>query len=457
CLLKPPPPNWGSTAGLQMKALWLLAFVGIVAGRVWAAGHSRSELRISPHVKRNKEHLALADTDLSRTDVHIWIVTTASLPWMTGTSINPLLRAAFLTRGRDPGMVTLMLPYLEVDDQHTVFPEGTTFSTPEEQGVRVKAWLEDAGMAKEADRLNLVFYPGRYHSDYGSIFPMGDITKLVPRHEADICILEEPEHLNWYRAPGESWNNVFGHVVGVVHTNYLAYSSGYGIWAPVLTFMLRYMNKLVARGHTHKIIKLSAVIQQLAEEKETVCNVHGVRDDFLEIGDYYSHGVSHNSGAYFIGKSLWAKGYDRLLDLVESLGGAAGPKFHLDVYGSGPDSQAIQKRAKKRRVPATFFPATDHAKLGDYKVFVNPSRSEVLCTTIAEALAMGKWVVCARHPSNEFFYQFPNCLPFETKEEFGAALLWALRHEPPPLQPLLRHELTWDAATTRFVLVCCVT
>lgn len=68
---------------------------------------------------------------------------------------------------------------------------------------------------------------------------MGDLTLLIPPEEADICILEEPEHLNWYRAPGRSWRRAFKHVVGIVHTNYLAYSSGYSVWAPVLTFMLR--------------------------------------------------------------------------------------------------------------------------------------------------------------------------------------------------------------------------
>lgn len=51
---------------------------------------------------------------------------------------------------------------------------------------------------------------------------------------------------------------------------------------------------------------------------------------------------------------------------------------------------------------------------------------------------MGKWVVCSRHPSNEFFFQFPNCLPFSTEEDFAACVSWALRHEPEELTPELR-------------------
>lgn len=49
-----------------------------------------------------------------------WINTANSLPWMTGTSINPLLRAAFLARGRDANMVTLMVPFVATEDQPKV-------------------------------------------------------------------------------------------------------------------------------------------------------------------------------------------------------------------------------------------------------------------------------------------------------------------------------------------------
>lgn len=47
----------------------------------------------------------------------------------------------------------------------------------------------------------------------------------------------------------------------------------------------------MARAYCHKIIKLSGVIQSLAPEKEVVCNVHGVRQKFLDVGQEYAHKV----------------------------------------------------------------------------------------------------------------------------------------------------------------------
>lgn len=159
-------------------------------------------------------------TDIGIPKRRIWVVTTAALPWMTGTSVNPLLRAAYLTRGRDPGkvrkdgvprpsthvrrffwpfrflhcptclfypssnlmyslslslslsapgeinrhwQVSLMIPWLSLEDQDFVLPEGRRYETKREQESYIRDWLRGAGMTSEADDLGIAWYDARYH------------------------------------------------------------------------------------------------------------------------------------------------------------------------------------------------------------------------------------------------------------------------------------------------------
>jgi len=577
-------------------------------------------------------------SDLTRPGRYVHIVTTAALPWMTGTAVNPLLRAAYMherleainkghndTKTNNTSYVTLVIPWLELkEDQRQVY-NGRVFESKDEQEVYVRNWLaESANMPNAAANLKIVFYNARYHADLGSVFAMGDIIQELPSDELDVCVLEEPEHLNWYRSPSmESWTKRYNYVVGIVHTNYDQYATQHysGLWtAPAI----RLMSAAMVRAYCHKVIKLSAVVQDFAPEKEITSNVHGVRQEFIaeaipkaaerndtiatEKEDSVNEVSTNNLTAqesssptqvYFIGKLLWTKGLDILLEYQEYYKDIVGEYFAIDIYGSGPDQSEIARaylgrqnkprksrpekagkksknafvkafgwvnRRRKRRkgnkqnvsktlitvqdiyndvidvmeslplkardsfegmpsqlkesldqlsedvtkaqesvmglpskaqrvvnqlidelssrrttfplprglyqfrrrpIPATFPGRVDHATLKDvrpnstnsstYNIFVNPSVSEVLCTTTAEALAMGKWAIIPIHPSNEFFLRFPNCLGYHNPYEFVANLRWALTHDPAPHTPELAREFTWEAATDRFLEASSIT
>lgn len=409
----------------------------------------------------------LPHTDIADKSKNIWIVTTASLPWMTGTAVNPLLRAAYLSTGRKAagGSVTLMLPWVERDeDQKRIYGKEKMFESPEGQEKFVRTWLRDTANMKEAsEELEIRWYTAWQEVLENSLYSMGDIIGLIPEEHCDICVLEEPEHLNWYRAPGENWTSKFKHVVGIVHTNYFIYATEQPaafIRAPGMKLLASWM----CRAHCHRLIKLSGTLAQFAPEKELVENVHGVRRTFIDIGEELRgkltaqdadkdpiFSANATPAVYFIGKMLWSKGLASLMELIKYAEESAGLKVKVDMYGGGPDKDEASAKAQSMELEMPFHGPIDHAELGwTHKVFINPSTSEVLCTTVAEALAMGKFVVLPSHPSNDFFCQFPNCLPYSNKEEFVGNLYYALTHAPEPMSEEYSYALSWEAATERF-------
>ena len=497
-------------------------------------------------------------SDLTRPGRKVFVVTTASLPWFTGTAVNPLLRAAYLCRKlreinhpnssmsepNEQQWVTLVIPWLELEeDRLELYGSSNQFANQTAQEQYIRSWLrDDAGMPAEADEelgLRILWYPARYHPGLKSIFAMGDLISLIPEEDADVVVLEEPEHLNWYRAPGDGWAKKFEYSVGIVHTNYVSYASSqyHGLWtAPAIAVM----SSAMIRAYCHKVVKLSGVLQSFAPEKEMISNVHGVRADFLDEGrrrgnetlsksempnDEEADDADDAVQAYFIGKLLWAKGLDKMLELQDFYRQVTGDYFSIDIYGTGPEQKEImrayhgRKRTtsnlagntsdekeespseseadeadeivdggteadslldvlpkispslesvqfdlpssrhefRRRPIPATFPGRVDHASVKRHKIFINPSVTEVLCTTTAEALAMGKFAIIPYHPSNIWFRQFPNCLMYRNKWEFAASLKWALAHDPEPLTSELAHQFSWEAATERFIKAAAIT
>jgi len=261
----PPSVRWSSSSarisfGDRVKTL-----------RGGAITNADDELELE-----SEEESDLSDTipDLQDIRKTVTVVTSASLPWMTGTAVNPLLRAAHLTKDREAGAVTLLVPWIDIEDQRKLFPNNLTFATQADQRAYVLKWVaEAAAMPSAARKLKVSFYPGRYLSSYGSIFSIGPYLEALPA--TDLCILEEPEHLAWFRYPEVGWADKYGWVVGVMHTNYLAYAQEErGIWAVPFVWAL---NQLCCRAYCHRVVKLSATLQSYAPHKESVSNVHGVR------------------------------------------------------------------------------------------------------------------------------------------------------------------------------------
>lgn len=258
--------------------------------------------------------------------------------------------------------------------------------------------------------------------------------------------------------------------------------SGVGIWA---------VGKGFVKANCGKVVKLSGVLQGFLGIRDVVENVHGIRNEFL----MDDNEKATSSGVYFIGKLLWAKGLDRMLELQEYYKRLTGDYFEVDIYGSGPDGDDIKRAylgrkktgSKKKRtinfkdiidkikskemdigtqlprslaelrrspIRANFRGSVDHAELKNkYRIYVNPSVSEVLCTTAAEAVGMGMWVILPKHESNVWFEKFDNVLTYRDKLEFCGCLAWARNRPPPKLSSEIKRELSWEAATDRLIEV----
>ncbi|CAK9022882.1 unnamed protein product [Durusdinium trenchii] len=273
------------------------------------------------------------------------------------------------------------------------------------------------------------------------------------------------------------WTDLYKHVIGVVHTNYQVYLEELGYAGIMSSPTIRQslfstFTSMVCSAYCDVTIKLSSAGISLPNEVQY--NVHGVRQEFFDMAKRSSVGKkrwlpfqetneSTGSLVYFIGKAVKPKGWVQLLNLLETLPDTEvrSGRFRVDAFGSGPEEEEIaemvQQLNQKREGILQMFPGRNHADkhFEQYKVLVNASTTEMLCTVTAEALAMGKHVVLAEDPSNAYFKaNFPERCHFfnlQDPSSFHRALQDALEKEGPlPLSSAAEALLSWDAALERF-------
>ncbi|CAE7856748.1 CKL4 [Symbiodinium microadriaticum] len=272
------------------------------------------------------------------------------------------------------------------------------------------------------------------------------------------------------------WTELYRHVIGVVHTNYQAYLEkmeyeGLMSSATIRDSLFSTFTTMVCSAYCDVTIKLSSAGMSLPNEVKY--NVHGVRKEFFEgarRADVKRKRLrlkpqKSANQVYFIGKAVKPKGWVRLIKLLGKLPAGEGwADFAVEGFGSGADAEEIQAMVKtlneerKTGHPIMHMSAgLDHADkhFDQYKVLLNPSTTEMLCTVTAEALALGKRVVLPDHSSNAYFKAnfADRCHFFDLQElgSFEAALQEALGAEgPTPLLAEAEEKLRWETASERF-------
>lgn len=91
--------------------------------------------------------------------------------------------------------VTLLVPWLNQEDQALVFHRIHSFEQPEEQTECIKDWVRKR-TGFEA-QFKIQYYPGRYDTSLLGIFPIGDLTVYIPAEEVRLCVMGQahlPSH-----------------------------------------------------------------------------------------------------------------------------------------------------------------------------------------------------------------------------------------------------------------------
>lgn len=365
------------------------------------------------------------------------VLTSAALPWLTGPSLISVWQACGLAAMGY--RVSYVFPWLDAGSQRRLWGQ-CRFADFDAQ----VAW-----MAREAEALGCPPLPdcrpyrARYVRGLRSIVPLEDVFGAAP--QARCLVLSEPEHLCWYPFTRARAGIRAETTVGLCMTNYDHFIRRSGVpMASLLSNLAARLHGRAIRRRMDTALRLSSAME-LPGVAFKDARVTGVLPGYAQVPPV----TPGTGGVYFLGGFIWEK---RLADLV-TIAERAGQT--IDVHGVGPDEARIRALASERGAPLRFFGpnARFWKEMPRYRVFVNPSRSEGLCTATAEALVSGRHVVLPDCPGNLPFRGYPNTHFYTDMDGAIEALGRALASMPAPADAA-RCDFDWTLACDRLAGLC---
>lgn len=373
---------------------------------------------------------ALSSSRTPEAPVDIVVLTTAALPWRTGPALFSLWHAGGLAA--EGYRVAYGVPWLDAASQRRLWGE-VLFATPEAHA----RWLRaEAGRLGVPPLPDIFFFRGVFSRTLFSIFVTGNPFAVAPPARA--VLIQEPEHFRWLPVLPPRRRIGAEMILGIVMTNYGSYIRRPG--RPdraVFAHLVEWAHKKLMRKHTDIIVPLSPALDLGGLEDIVQWHqVTGVLRAFAEVPPV----PDGTQGVYFLGRLTWDKA---LADVIAVAGRMA---LSIDIFGDGPDQDAIRRMAADSGSPVRFLgpTASPWEVMRDYRVFFNPSLSEVLCSTTAEALVAGRHVVLPECPANQPFADLPNVHFYRTEDEAVQALRHAMTA---PVQPPDKARARFDWTT----------
>lgn len=312
----------------------------------------------------------------------------------------------------------LAMPWLDRTSQIRLWGK-ERFKTPQEQ----EDWIRQEALHMGVPPLpDIFFFRGVFSKATFSIFVTSDPYQAVPKSR--YYVVEEPEHMGWLPCITPRRKLDTEKVLGIVMTNF-----GYYIRRPkrpdraLFAAIVEWRHKKLMRKYSDVIAPLSPAIDLDGLDHPVIHQqVTGVLDRFKSVPPV----TQAQKSVYFMGRLVWDKAVDVVIESAQRL------EIPMDIYGEGPDQKAMEKQAQAIKAPVTFMGPSFSPWLDiePYRVFFNPSLSEVLCTTTAEALVAGRHVVIPACPANTPFYDLPNVHVYQDESGIEDALKAALASLP---------------------------